>query len=69
MIALAEQHPHWNLTTLQKKGGRRLKRLDYLIQWRKDVESGGTRIDKIQHINSETFERFKEARSCYEQVK
>lgn len=50
------------------KNGWSLKRKDYLIQWKKDVQSGGTKIDKFQSVDFETFERFKEARSCYEQV-
>ncbi|XP_077279989.1 uncharacterized protein LOC143907229 [Temnothorax americanus] len=68
VVALAEAHPHWNLKTLQKRGASRLKRKDYLIQWKADVKSGGTRMDKLQTIDAETFERFKEARNCYEQV-
>jgi hypothetical protein len=35
---------------------------------RKDVLSGGTRHDKLTMINSETFERFKDARNNKEQV-
>ncbi|XP_025160571.1 uncharacterized protein LOC112589900 [Harpegnathos saltator] len=68
IVALAEAHPHWNLKTLQRQGGSHLKRKDYLIQWKKDVKSGGTRVDKWQTIDNETFEHFREARSCYEQV-
>ncbi|EFN85784.1 hypothetical protein EAI_04120 [Harpegnathos saltator] len=67
IVALAEAHPHWNLKTLQRQGGSHLKRKDYLIQWKKDVKSGGTRVDKWQTIDNETFEHFREARSCYEQ--
>lgn len=69
VVALAQAHPKWNLATLQKHGARRLKRKDYLQRWKEDVQKGGTRIDKLRTIDSETFDRFIEARRYLEQVK
>lgn len=68
VVALAEAHPKWNLATLKKNGASRLKRKDYLQRWKKDLPKGGTRIDKLRTINSETFDRFTEARRSLEQV-
>lgn len=39
-----------------------------LQQWTKDVKKGGTKFDKSKQIESETFERFLEARNFMEQV-
>jgi len=69
VVALAQAHPKWSLATLKKYGGGRLKRKDYLQRWKEDVEKGGTRFDKLRTIDSETFTRFREARSRLEQVK
>lgn len=69
VLAIANAHPKWSLVTLQKNGAHRLKWKDYLQRWKEDVQKGGTKIDKLRAIDSETFDRFKEARSCFEQVK
>lgn len=45
-----------------------MTRKDHLAKWKEDVKKGGTQYDKWIHIDSETFERFKEARASYEQV-
>ena len=68
VVALAEAHPKWSLATLQRNGCHRLKRKDLLQRWKKDILKGGTRIDKLRAIDSETFDRFTEARCCLEQV-
>lgn len=67
-VALSEAHPKWSLATLHKKGCTRLKRKDDLKKWKEDVKKGGTHIDKWIHIDTETFNRFVEARSFYKQV-
>lgn len=67
-VALAEAHPKWSLANLHKKGCSRLKRKDHLKIWKDDVKKGGTHFDKWVHIDSETFQRFTEARTSYEQV-
>lgn len=68
VVALAQMNPKWNLATLQKKGASRLKRKDYLQRWKEDIKKGGTRFDKLRTIDSETFDRFIEARRNLEQV-
>lgn len=68
-VALAEAHPKWSLKTLQKQGCSRLKDKRRLHQWKQDIKRGGTIFDKWKHIETETFDRFKEARECFEQVK
>ncbi|XP_011702627.1 PREDICTED: uncharacterized protein LOC105458780 [Wasmannia auropunctata] len=68
VVALAQAHPKWNLATLKKQGANRLKHKDYLQRWKEDIKKGGTRLDKWEKINSETFERFNEARCRLEQV-
>ena len=67
-VAYADAHPNYSISTLQYQGFSKLKRKGYLSRWRNDVASGGTRYDKLQFIDSETFERFKEARNRKEQV-
>ncbi|KYM98426.1 hypothetical protein ALC62_10866 [Cyphomyrmex costatus] len=68
IVALAQAHPKWSLTTLQRCGAHRLKHKAYLQRWKEDIKKGGTRFDKLGKIDSETFERFGEARRCLEQV-
>lgn len=68
-IALAEMHPKWSIKVLQKRGCSRLKDVRMLRTWRNDVKRNGSNIDKWKHIETQTFERFKEARECIEQVK
>lgn len=67
-VAYAEKHPKYSLATLQSQGFKKLKRKDKLIQWKKDIEEGGTFVDKMQIIELEVWEKFKEARENYEQV-
>lgn len=67
-VALATAHPKWSLANLQKKGCSRLKRKKDLKKWTDDVKKCGTNFDKWMHIDTETFDRFKEARSLHEQV-
>lgn len=62
IVALADGHPNWSLATLQRRGANRLKSLKKLALWRKEIETGGTRLDKLQAISKETFDRFREAR-------
>ena len=69
VIALADAHPKWSLSTLKKRGAGRLKSKKYLARWRKDVESGGTKYDKLHKIDTEVFELFKKARASGQQVK
>ena len=69
VLALVEAHPTWSLETLRKSGARRLKRKEYLAQWEKDVQTGGTRYDKLHKIDIDTFERFKKARASGQHVK
>lgn len=46
-----------------------VKRKDYTQRWKEDVEKGGTRLDKLRTIDSETFDRFSKARRYFEQIK
>lgn len=69
IVALAQAHPKWSLSTFQKNGATRLKRKDHLQRWKEDVLNGGTMIDKLKSIDSETFKRFEEARNSFQQVK
>ncbi|KMQ85982.1 hypothetical protein RF55_15184 [Lasius niger] len=39
-----------------------------LRTWKEDVKRGGTVIGKYIQIETQTFEYFKEARECFEQV-
>ncbi|XP_070171198.1 uncharacterized protein [Polyergus mexicanus] len=68
VVGLAQAHPKWSLAALHKNGASRLKRKDHLQRWKENVQKGGTRIDKLRTIDSETFDRFTEARHCLEQV-
>lgn len=45
-----------------------MKKKEKLKKWKENIEQRGTRYDKLFMIDSETFERFKEARKCHEQV-
>jgi len=69
VVALAEIHPKWSITTFQKQGFRRLKNAKMLRTWKNDIKQGGTAVDKWIQIEMQTFEKFKEARECLEQVK
>lgn len=62
IVALADAHPNWKLAKLRRNGGRRLKSMRNLKLWRKEIASGGTRLDKLQTISKEVFDRFREAR-------
>lgn len=62
-VALAEAHPKWSLKTLHRHGCARLKSMQRLQEWKKDIKKrGGTKFDKWNYIETETFERFIEAR-------
>lgn len=67
-VACAEMHPKWNITALQKKGFRKFKNQRVLVLMERRVKRGGTFADKWKSIEIETFEHFKEARECLEQV-
>jgi len=45
-----------------------LTRKEFLKKWKEDVQKGGTHYDKWFHIDTDTFDRFKEARASSEQV-
>lgn len=68
VINIAKAHPTWSLQTLQKKGCRRLKKMEYLSRWKEAVENGGNTFDKYSVIDSWTYDRFVEARQSYQQV-
>lgn len=68
VIVYINQHPKHKFETI-KATFAKLKRKEYIPRWRQDVKNGGNRQDKLKMIDVETFERFKEARACYEQVK
>lgn len=36
--------------------------------WKEDVKRGGTTIDKWKQIETQTYEKFVDARECLEQV-
>lgn len=42
--------------------------MNHIYRWRDDVKRGGTNFDKWKTIDSETYERFLEARQNLEQV-
>lgn len=65
---LAKFHPKWNLKTLQKRGCSRLKRMDDLSQWEKQITSGGSIFDRLSIIDTWTYDRFIEARQNNQQV-
>lgn len=67
-VALAVAHPKWSLKSLQSHGVSRLKHKSMLYRWKEDVKRGGTRLDKLNTIDRETYERFVEARQNLEQV-
>ena len=46
----------------------KLKRKETLEKWKQNVKYGGNKFDKMTVINSETYERFKDARENHEQV-
>ncbi|XP_014473194.1 PREDICTED: uncharacterized protein LOC106743652 [Dinoponera quadriceps] len=68
VVALAEAHPKWSLKTLKKRGCSRLRDKKELARWKNDIKRGGTVVDKWKHIETETYERFKEAKEHLEQV-
>lgn len=68
VLNIARAHPKWNLATLQKNGCGRLDRMRRLKTWQRDVEKGGTILDKYDVIDSWTYDRFLEARESYKQV-
>jgi len=68
VIAYINEHPKHKFETIKAKFAK-LKRKEYISRWRQDVKNGGNRQDKLKMIDAETFERFKEARAYYEQVK
>ncbi|KAJ8675940.1 hypothetical protein QAD02_011726 [Eretmocerus hayati] len=63
MVAIADAHPNWGLSTLQRNGCAALTRMDTLIRWRADIAKNGTQFDRSDYIHEKTFESFKEARS------
>lgn len=68
-VALARNHPNWNLQTLQKNGATTaLKRKKDLKLWESDIVKGGTRYDKYQALNKWTYDRFVESRCRNENV-
>lgn len=69
VVALAEGHPNWSLSTLRRKGAQRLKSFRILALWKKEIENGGTKHDKLRAIGKECFDRFREARRNSEAVR
>lgn len=67
-VNLAKTHPKWKLKSLQTKGASRLKHMRDLKIWEDHIKKGGTRNDKYHTIDSWTYDRFVEARSCNQQV-
>ncbi|XP_046476181.1 uncharacterized protein [Neodiprion pinetum] len=67
-VAIADAHPKWSLKCLQNHGASRLKHKQNLYRWKEDVKRGGTYFDRWKTIDSDTYERFLEARSSMEQV-
>lgn len=57
------------LNNAKKQGCSFLKDKYRLKKWKKDIQQGGTNIDKWKHIEMETLEKFKEARESLEQVR
>ncbi|XP_046411535.1 uncharacterized protein LOC124175377 [Neodiprion fabricii] len=68
IVNMAKSHPKWSLKTLQKKGGSRLKRMNQLTVWEKQITSGGTTKDKYKIIDSCTYNRFMKARQSNQLV-
>ncbi|XP_043481828.1 histone acetyltransferase KAT6B-like [Leptopilina heterotoma] len=68
VVALAEKHPNWSLSTLRRRGAQRLKSYKILALWKKEIENGGTKHDKLRAIRKECFDRFREARRNGEAV-
>ena len=67
-VEYVEAHPNYSLKTLHGQGFKKLKRKDCIIQWKKDIQHGGTFPDKMQIISLEVWDKFKEARANYEKV-
>ncbi|KAJ4430663.1 hypothetical protein ANN_19253 [Periplaneta americana] len=53
---------NWSLNKLLHQGSRLLKRKGLLALWRRDIETGGTRYDKMVMIDKLAYDRFVEAR-------
>ncbi|XP_046734590.1 uncharacterized protein LOC124404482 [Diprion similis] len=68
IVNMAKAHPKWSLKTLHRKGGSRLKRLDQLKLWEKQITSGGTNKDKFNIIDSCTYDSFVQARQSNQSV-
>lgn len=62
VINLVRENPNWKIASIRAFGGSRLTRLDQLTRWKKDIASGGTKIDKYSVIDKWVFDRFKERR-------
>ncbi|CAL8086093.1 unnamed protein product [Orchesella dallaii] len=69
ILKLIEQHPNWSIQTIQRHGGKEFKHRCYKKQWEDHVKAGGTRYEKLKHINKYTWERFQEARKGLQSVK
>ncbi|XP_046628827.1 uncharacterized protein LOC124309321 [Neodiprion virginianus] len=67
-VTYAKIHPNYSLEVLQASGFSRLETKDDLKEWADDIEKGGTRLDKLLQIDSETIKKFEKSRSIYEQV-
>ena len=63
-INIAEAHPTWSLTTLQKKNTVVWKK-EYLSSRKEDIKKGGAIFDKYTVIDSWIYDRFIEARQHY----
>lgn len=68
VINMAKEHPKWSLKTLQKNGCLRLKTMNHLYRWKRDIKCGGTIIDKYAVIDSWTYDCFMEAKANCQQV-
>ncbi|KAL1514381.1 hypothetical protein ABEB36_003648 [Hypothenemus hampei] len=67
-VAFANANPKASLQTIQSRGFAKLKDKKTLLRWKKVVQKGGSRIDKLNMINEQCFERFVENRKNHEQV-
>ncbi|XP_046407559.1 uncharacterized protein LOC124172185 [Ischnura elegans] len=68
VVNLAREHPNWSLATLRNQGSVLLKPKGMLQKWEKDIESGGTRLEKLRMIDEWVTDRFVEARQRGESV-
>ena len=62
ILEIADAHPKWSLTTLQRLGCAALSQKSQLGVWRKQVESGGTHWEKMKEVRKCVLENFLEAR-------